>query len=118
VKQGVVPERFLAVIPSTDFVHLEQQPDAPKAKSDDPLPEGKGKDVTKRLCSGCHAVTVFAEQRHTAEKWAAIIDDMVSKGLAASDEELVTINTYLSTYLGAPKEGAASAVSFEPTSKR
>jgi hypothetical protein len=106
------------VIPPAGFAYQEQQPDAPKAKSDDPLPDGKGKDVTKRLCSGCHAVTVFATQRHTAERWGAIVDNMVSKGLDASDEELATINTYLSTYLGGPKEGAASALSLEPPSKR
>ena len=84
------------------------QADSQKPKSDDPLPEGKGKDVVMRLCSGCHAVTVFSKERHTPEKWASIVDNMVSKGMDATDEELDTINTYLSTNLAAPKEAPSA----------
>jgi mono/diheme cytochrome c family protein len=98
---GDAPARFFTAA-SGYFV---PQADSQKPKSeDDPLPEGKGKDVVKRLCSGCHAVTVFAKERHTPEKWASIVDNMVSKGMDASDEELDTINTYLSSNLAAPKD--------------
>jgi hypothetical protein len=106
---GSVPARFFTVIIPTAFEYCVPQADSQKPKSeDDPLPEGKGKDVVKRLCSGCHAVTVFAKERHTPEKWASIVDNMVSKGMDASDEELDTINTYLSTNLAAPKEAPAA----------
>lgn len=109
-KDRTVPARFFSVIAAPG-----RQTGAQNPKVDDPLPDGKGKEVTKRLCSGCHAVAVFATQRHTPERWAAIVDNMVSKGLDASDEELETINSYLSTYLAAPKEGAPSAAIFEPS---
>jgi hypothetical protein len=101
---GALPARFFTVISPAASVHLALQADSQKPKSDDPLPEGKGKDVVMRLCSGCHAVTVFSKERHTPEKWASIVDNMVSKGMDASDEELDTINTYLSTNLAAPKD--------------
>lgn len=107
-----IPARLLAVLPQAapfSALQADSQPDsstapAHKAKSDDPLPDGKGKDVTVRVCSGCHAVTTFASQRHTTEQWSSIIDNMVSKGLDASDADLDTITTYLSTYLAPPKD--------------
>lgn len=101
---GSLPARFFTVIGPLASAYLAPQTDSQKPKDDDPLPEGKGKDVVKRLCSGCHAVTVFAKERHTPEKWASIVDNMVSKGMDASDEELETINTYLSTNLAPPKD--------------
>jgi hypothetical protein len=62
-------------------------------------------------------VTVFSKERHTPEKWASIVDNMVSKGMDATDEELDTINAYLSTNLAAPKD-APSATSPGSQSKQ
>ena len=101
---GRLPARFFTVISPAASAYLVPQADPQKPKSDDPLPDGKGKDVVMRLCSGCHAVTVFAKERHTPEKWASIVDSMVAKGMEASDDELATINSYLSTNLAAPKD--------------
>jgi mono/diheme cytochrome c family protein len=78
------------------------------AQAEAQLPDGKGKDVTQRVCSTCHATSQFAGERHTKEKWSSIIDDMVSKGLDASDEDLATINNYLATNLGPKKDAPAS----------
>jgi cytochrome c5 len=77
-------------------------------KSQDPLPDGKGKDVTKRICSGCHSVTTFSDQRHSGDEWDAILNEMVSRGLDASDEDLATIHNYLATYLGPPKQDSSN----------
>jgi len=60
-----------------------------------PLPEGKGKDTTKRVCGKCHSTNVFAQQRHTSKQWSSIIDNMVSKGMEASDDDLDEILDYL-----------------------
>jgi hypothetical protein len=50
---------------------------------------------------------MFSQQRHTHDEWSAVIDNMISKGLEATDDQLETINTYLATYLGpAPKKDA------------
>jgi cytochrome c5 len=100
--QASLPARFLTVLPSGNFAYM--QADAPKKADDDPLPEGKGKDITKKVCSGCHSVSMFATQRHDHEQWSAIIDQMVGKGLDASDEQLNQINDYLATYLGPKKD--------------
>ncbi len=80
---------------------LKFQAAAPPASNpDDPLPAGKGKEVVQKLCSGCHSVTVFADQHHTPERWGQVVDNMISKGMDASDDQIVTIVTYLGTNLG------------------
>ncbi len=71
-------------------------------KDEIPLPEGAGKDLTKKTCGNCHSTNVWVTQRHTPEKWSSIIDNMVSKGLEASDDDLATINDYLGKNLAPP----------------
>jgi len=103
--------RFLTVLPDPHAHAFAQQaaPDSGKKAEEDPLPEGKGKDVTKKICSGCHSVDMFATQRHTREEWSSVIDDMIAKGLDATDDQIETINTYLATYLGPPPKKDAPA---------
>ncbi len=106
VKAGVAPyppveARFLTILPP-GFLMQE------KAQSDDiPLPDGKGKEETKKLCGSCHSTNLWAGQRHTREEWSAIIDTMASRGLEATDDQLEIVTTYLATYLG-PKKDASS----------
>jgi hypothetical protein len=104
-----VPARFLTVLPDLHVFAFAQQatPDSgQKTQSKDiPLPDGKGKDETQKICSGCHSTDMFASQRHTREEWSSVIDNMIAKGLEATDDQIETINTYLATYLGpAPKK--------------
>ena len=94
-------------LPSYDSLVLQQEP----------LPEGKGRDLAQKYCGTCHATAVWTNKHHTQEQWATIIDDMVSKGLKASDDDLATINDYLTLNFGkvvkdpsaTPPPGAAPA---------
>ncbi len=83
---------------------VQQQPSPaktrPSKKSDIHLPEGEGKDTAIRLCGTCHGTDVFARQRHDKDKWNQIIDNMTSKGMEASDDDLDKVATYLAAYLG------------------
>jgi mono/diheme cytochrome c family protein len=116
VKQyGALPARFLTIIRPVASANLVLQANAQKPENDDSLPDGKGKDVTQRVCSGCHGVNVFSKERHTPEKWASIVDTMVSRGLDAPDADLATINTYLSTYLAPPKDAPPAPSPAPPT---
>ena len=72
---------------------------AKKPSGDFSLPEGKGKDTTLRLCSQCHNINLLDKQRHSPDQWSDIVDDMVGRGLNASDDDLETVNSYLSKYL-------------------
>jgi hypothetical protein len=80
-----------------------------------PLPEGKGRDTAVRLCSNCHRIDRWDKERHSAEKWSDIVDDMVSKGLNASDDDLSIVNDYLAKYLAPlPKAPAPPPQSDKP----
>jgi mono/diheme cytochrome c family protein len=108
-----VPSRYFRLLgePASRIVPLQAaaKDDKPTAaQAEVKLPDGKGKDVTQRVCSSCHGVNLFAAQRHTSEKWSSIIDSMVSRGLEASDEDLATINDYLATNLGPKKDAPAT----------
>lgn len=104
IGQAHLPARLLTLLPEHS-AYLAFQSEDQKPKPGD-LPDGKGKDVTKRVCSGCHSVAVFAQQRQSQEKWASVLDQMIAKGLDASDDDLTTILNYLSTNLGDSKQNA------------
>jgi mono/diheme cytochrome c family protein len=62
-----------------------------------PLPDGPGKAVVEKVCTGCHGTAVIAAKRATPEQWANTVQQMVSRGADATDEEIETITRYLST---------------------
>ena len=108
-----IPSRYFSLLSEPAWLNAAPQA---AAKGDKPageqpevkLPDGKGKDVTNRVCSTCHGVNLFAGERHTKEKWSSIIDTMVSRGLDAPDADLATINDYLATNLAPKKDAPAS----------
>jgi cytochrome c5 len=90
-----------------NFPAEPQEPQKKVPKDEIPLPDGDGKDVTKRVCGNCHSTNVWIKQRHSTEKWSSIIDNMVSKGMEASDDDLAIVNDYLGKYLAPPPKDAA-----------
>ena len=107
-----IPSRYFSLIGESAWMNAALQAAAKDDKSagaqaEVKLPDGKGKDVTQRVCSTCHGVNLFTGQRHTKEKWSSIIDTMVSRGMDASDENLATINNYLATNLAPQKDAPA-----------
>jgi competence ComEA-like helix-hairpin-helix protein len=69
---------------------------------DDDLPAGKGKDVLQRMCTTCHGLTQVTEIRSTKKLWENVVEDMVSRGAEASDDEVKTVVSYLSRNFGQP----------------
>jgi competence protein ComEA len=63
------------------------------------LPEGKGKDVLESVCGACHGTDLVAARRATKEGWSYIVDDMVSRGASATNEQIATIVDYLAKNL-------------------
>ena len=68
------------------------------------LPQGKGRNTTQVLCSVCHSTDVFVPMRHTRQEWSSIVENMVSKGLEAPDDELDEIKDYLAVSFPRPEE--------------
>src|SRR5580698_11560837 len=64
------------------------------------LPQGKGKDVLESVCGACHGTDLVAARRATKEGWSYLVDDMVSRGASATNEQIATIIDYLAKNLG------------------
>lgn len=62
------------------------------------LPDGKGKDTTEKICSGCHAPEIVLGKHETKEQWAQTVTDMVSKGANGTDDEFNVIIEYLAAH--------------------
>lgn len=67
---------------------------APLATAAD-LPEGPGRDLLLRVCTGCHKPDSFAAYRFTKDEYHAIVARMAERGAQASGPELDRIAEYL-----------------------
>jgi len=90
----------LTLVASGVFVAARQNP-APAPSPQEALPAGPGRDITLKVCSGCHQPGIVASLRLTREGWAAVVKDMVREGAKGTDAELAQVLDYLSTnFLG------------------
>src|SRR4051794_14354603 len=66
-----------------------------------PMPEGPGRDVTQKVCgTTCHSAEMFMNRGRSREQWAAVTNEMVSRGAKAPPAELTQIVDYLSAHVG------------------
>jgi competence protein ComEA len=99
---------------------LLQLAQVPAAQAQD-LPEGKGKDVVEQVCGSCHETyLILTHGRTTKQNWSLLVDDMASRGTAATEEQIQTIKDYLVRNLGqvnvnkAPSAEIASILEITP----
>lgn len=59
------------------------------------LPPGPGRDLTERVCSGCHSPGLAANEQLSPQKWHDLVRLMAAQGAVATDEELNQITAYL-----------------------
>jgi len=64
------------------------------------LPAGRGKAEFTRVCGQCHGVEVVIRNTASPEGWAAIVDDMVSRGAQGTQDDFDLVSKYLSTNFG------------------
>jgi competence protein ComEA len=86
----------LTLVASGAFVVARDNP-APVRSQQEALPAGPGRDITLKVCSGCHQPGIVASLRLTREGWAAVVKDMVKEGAKGTDAELAQVVDYLST---------------------
>ncbi len=65
------------------------------ASQDRPLPEGPGKDETRKLCSGCHELEKSFSLNQDQEGWQRTIDKMVAFGMKGTEKEVRAVLEYL-----------------------
>ena len=73
-----------------------------------PLPDGKGKEAVKKICTGCHEIGSVIGSRRTRIGWEQNVDDMISRGAEGSDEDMQAAIDYLTTYFGKVNVNTAS----------
>jgi quinoprotein glucose dehydrogenase len=59
------------------------------------FPPGPGRNLTVRVCSGCHSPDVAASQHLSAQEWNSLVQSMAARGAVASDDEFDQITDYL-----------------------
>jgi hypothetical protein len=60
-----------------------------------PLPPGPGRDLTVRVCSGCHSPALAANERLSPQGWHDLVRVMAARGAVGTDDELNQIAAYL-----------------------
>lgn len=91
------------------------QPAQP-ANPADLLPPGAGRDTTVQVCTTCHGVDQFSQLRYTPDHWDEVLNDMISKGMDASDDDLATTRKYLVTFMAPPPSQGKSPSDSGPSS--
>ena len=87
-------------------VAFAQPPKTEPQKSGLALPDGPGKELLEHVCTPCHGLENVVRARMTKERWGTVVDDMVSRGAAASDSEIDQIVNYLAANFSKPKPPA------------
>jgi competence protein ComEA len=59
------------------------------------LPDGSGKEILLRACTGCHKAEEFSAYRHTKQEYQSIVYRMGERGARATTTELDTVAAYL-----------------------
>lgn len=59
------------------------------------LPDGDGKAIVQKMCTGCHNLKTVTSKHATKEQWNTIVQQMVSRGADGTDEEIETVINYL-----------------------
>lgn len=78
------------------------------AANEQGLPAGKGQEIVQQNCAGCHVLKVVTSKRASKQQWAALVDQMISRGAEIPDEDIETVVDYLA------KNFAAASVEKDP----
>jgi len=65
-----------------------------------PFAPGPGQVPTTAACAACHPPTMITTKRYNEDKWAEVVDQMISKGAKVSDADYDVIVTYLARTYG------------------
>jgi hypothetical protein len=52
----------------------------------------------------CHTSSKWDKKHYTQDQWASVMDQMLEKGMQASDEQIATMTSYLAANFGPVKK--------------
>lgn len=62
--------------------------------------DADAKKLVEAKCATCHTLVSTYRQRNSRDRWGAIVDDMVARGMEGTDEEIDIIIDYLARHYG------------------
>jgi competence protein ComEA len=82
------------------------------------LPEGSGRDETRKVCSACHEIERSISLRQDRDAWKTTINKMISLGATATEQEITATLEYLAVHYPASAApmlnvNTARAIDFE-----
>lgn len=66
---------------------------------------GEGRVQVAEACAACHPASIVTAKRFSDEKWAEVVDQMISKGARVTDADYDVIVGYLARNYGEGKAG-------------
>lgn len=72
-------------------------------------PDRPGKKTVEKVCGGCHGLRLMEKMRKTKAAWRTSVDDMVTKGMKAEDDEIDIVVDYFAKYLSRLNVNQAAA---------
>lgn len=75
------------------------------------LPAGPGSATVQRVCSKCHNITIVTARRLSEAGWENVVENMISRGAAATPDEQEEIVSYLAATFGPGAPASQNAAS-------
>jgi competence ComEA-like helix-hairpin-helix protein len=72
------------------------------AEDDSSLPDGPGRELVLKVCSGCHGMEVATNGAMDKNGWQGIVNQMVASGAKVKKEDIPAIVDYLAKNFGFP----------------
>ncbi len=64
------------------------------------LPDGDGKALLYRLCSGCHDIPQVIAKRRSVKQWRELTVDMIARGEPAEEAEVEALIDFCALHVG------------------
>lgn len=64
------------------------------------LPDGPGKTVVTGACESCHGIETVSKHKRSPKQWDDVVQQMIQRGVAVSDEQKQLMLVYLKTHYG------------------
>jgi mono/diheme cytochrome c family protein len=71
------------------------------------LPEGKGRETFKTICTSCHDAETTTNLRNTRSGWVEVIANMKSNGADGTEAQFTEVLDYLTLNFGKKDDGSA-----------
>jgi virginiamycin B lyase len=80
------------------------------ARGEDALPEGKGKELVRSACVGCHDIGRITHSGYTRDGWQNVISMMTHVGTRLAPEQIPVVTAYLAENFPERARSAAEVI--------